>query len=872
MKHLAPIGKATAEELKAACEAQTSKNSPQRRQLFRGTEFNRLYMLNHQWLEDAIGGEGVIGANGVYQSPFLQPVVDSDGLAPRPVHNEILPVVQNEVARMLLSGSQPTVPAKDSGPAIKEAAKLAQDVLRAKDAEINFNGLKRRFIRNQTVDGLGLYISEQQTDYGKTIRQPKSVLGCTSCRWTVSVEDHETTDDGIPIIEGMSAVSAARRGASPINFRMSNFGAFNLGDAQPQAAATVCPECGGQLMARDAQSSERADYADNPLHKDIPLGDIFTGVMPQMDWFPSGHGRVDPDGIVRKWASEEIVSLDFLSQFYEDGYKVKGDDEELRRLARWHPAGFEDGTYVIDAETQDFENQAVLRRLVRLPYFETDDKGNRKYYDRGRFTVMAGNVILIDDHLMLRDDRSGDFIPRCKVHMAPWEPIDGSVWGVALVTYLRSPQDNENTAFAQAIEARHDFGSPKMWLRPGQNIEYLGQSYGGSSNSVFRWIGGTEPPMMRDGTALNEQWKAEVQEYKEAIQRIASSRDVEQGNAPNGVTAAAALRLLSEAATVTRGPRIAATNAAVASLDKHRLQLMGILYKEPRDFKAGGRGDRYSIQAFTGLDLMGQCDVEVNIQPFVESAALKAQATSEALENQTLVLRTAGDRARYLEAQGVPPDIAPGDGLQVQVATDEWLKFVRHKDENGETHLSFGEPPVVKPDFDIDEIHAEQHTIDMMSWEGKKLRENWSKIQPFIFGWQKTYSYLVAGEAMLQVAPPSATAPEVDLAINPIDKSVNGALLETQMREWQQKRDIQKLLETMPKLPELRIEKIWLDMLDAGGYQLAEVDGPFLRFLAHIQSHKANIKEAMAAASPQAPQSPGAPAPGPAQAAPGMVA
>ena len=882
MKPLDPIGKATPEEIKAYLEHATRKNTPQRWQLFRNCEFNRLYMQNQQWLEEAIGAEGVVGVNGAYSSPFLQPISDGSDYAPRPVHNEMLPVIQNEVARMVASGSTVSVPPNDGGPKIKKGAKLAQDVLRAKDAEINFKGLKQKFVRSQALDGLGIFISEQQTDYCKTIRKPKDVMGCMSCRWSASVDDHDKDDGGIPILKGMSAVGAARNGAAPLNFRMSGpnpvFDGGLFGDDQPEALMTKCPECGSDLIPRLAERSEDQDYAGNDVHKEIPLGDIFTGVITAMDFFPYGAGRLDPDGTVRRWATEEIVSLDWLAQFYEDGYKVKGDDQELRELARWHPQGFEDGTYVIDADQSDFDGQAILRRSVRLPYFESDDKGRRKYYDRGRITVMAGKVILIDDDLMIQDKRSGDWVPRCMIHTAPWEPIKGSIWGNALATYLRSPQDNENTAFAQAIEARHDFGSPKMWLRDGQNIEFLGQSYGGTANSVYRITGGGELPVVKPGTPLNEQWKAEVQEYKEAIQRIASSRDVENGNAPAGVVAAQALRILAEAATVTRGPRIAATKAAIESLDKHRLQLMGILYKEKRDFKAGGRGDRISIQSFRGADLMGQCDVTVEIEPFIESSVLRAQAASEGLTRGTLTLRTAGDRQRFNASQGVPADIAPGEGMQVEMATDEWLDFVDNTDENGETKLTFGEPPVVKEGIDDDAIHAEQHIIEFMSWEGEELRKNLNPIYIKIDGWKDKYAQLVEMEADLKANPPG------DLPPTPpenADGTVNAEAVQALAKQWAMKKQFADTLETMPKLAELRIFEIWQKMCAEGkAIELGEADLAALRWLAHRESHLLNVAKKAAAdlaAAQVAPvqQKPAGPQPAPGaqeQAAPGMVA
>ena len=884
MKHLPPIGKATAAEIAEAMRSATKKETPQRIQLFRNSEYNRLYMQNEQWLEEAMGVGGVTGANGQYQSPFLQPMVDGDDFAPRPVHNEMLPIIQNEVARVVGAGSQITVPPNDSGSAIKEAAKLAQDVLRSQDNEINFKALKMRFVRSQCTDGLGIFISEQQTDYGKTMKMPKPVMGCTDCSWFASVEDHENDAQGAPLLKGAAAIAAARRGAPTVNFQMANFngvpeptGLFGLGDEQPAAVMDRCPECGGVLTSRPAGGHEDQDYDGNDAHKEIPVGDIFVGTMKPMDWFPAANGRLDPDGSVRRWASEEIVSLDYIAQFYEDGYKVKPDTQELTELHRWHPQGFEDGTYVSDTSLNELENHAVLRRMVRMPYFEVDDKGNRKFYDKGRFTVMAGKIVLIDDVLMLEDERSDTMVPRCKVHFAPWEPISGSAWGNALATYLRSPQDNENTAFAQAIEARHDWSSPKMWLGPGQNIEFLGQAYGNTANSVYRWTGGAEPPLMRTGVALNEQWKFEVQEYQAAQQRIASSRDVENGNAPSGVTAAQALRLLAEAATVTRQPRIALTVAAIESLGKHRLQLMGILYKEPRDFKAGGRGDRMSIKQFKGLDLMGQCDVKVNIEPFVESAVLKSQAAAEALANQTLVLRTAGDRARYLQIQGVPEDIAPGEGLQVETAADEWLKFIQHRDEDGETVLSFGTPPVVKEDFDNNEVHAEQHTIDLMSWEGDDIRENWDPIALALAGWKDDWDKLMVATEVLKTSPPGEYPPMP--AKSPITGTVNTDAAKASLKAWMTMVDIARELEALPALPELRIFEFWKKRLAKKSIDVAdpkrEKDLALIRWLAHIEGHRYEIKKSQQALMPAAPVSAPettSPVAAPGGQAPGMVA
>lgn len=871
MKPLGPVGKATKDEIRAHLEEATYKESPQRIQLFRDWELNRFYVRGSQWLEPVLGS-GLVGSNGVYQSPFLQPIVDGDDLQPRPVHNEILPIFQNELARLVAAGNQIRVPPSETGPAVKKAAKLAEAVLKARDEEINFQRLKAEFVRNQIMFGLGVFLSEQTTDYSRTTRRAKSAMACPECRWIASLPDAEISDAKIPLIVGVSAIRAASMGARPLNFAndrgpgiVSAFGP----DEQPKAEMTCCPECGGELIQRDAESGDEDDYLGNSLHDEIPEVDIGVSVINPRDFFPIANGRLDPDKIIRSWATEQIVSCDYVAQFYEDGYKVKPDSQETLKVRQWHPQGYEDGTYIVDSQTRELDGHTVLRRAVRLPYFEMDpDSGKRIYVDKGRWTVMAGNVVLIDSDLMIEDERSGKLIPRAAIHWAGWEPEDQSCFSPGLITHLRSPQDNTNTAFAQAIEARHDFSSPKLMLHPGQNIEYVGQTYGNYANSIWRYQGGTQPPIIQEGTQLSEQWRYEVQEYYATMQRIASSRDVEQGGAPKGVTAASALQLLAEKASIGRGPRIEATKNAVKSLGTHRLQLMGALFHEPRQFKAGGRGDRQAMKSFTGTDLMGQCDVEVIVEAFVESPVLRREAAKEALQQQTLVLRTAGDRRRFLDIMGVPADIAPDESIQVENATNEWVGFVIREDKDGVSTVRFGEAPIVKADVDDNIVHAEQHMIDIMSWEGEELRTNWSAMEVKIAGWRDEWDRLVAGEADLKANPPGELPPK-----QPRDPNfgvVNADMLETAVKIWQAKRDLAERLAVMPSLPELRIYEMWLKRCEGGDkpLKLEEADMALLRILAHREGHLHEARQAamraQAAAVPPQQAQPQAAAPQPA--------
>lgn len=856
-----------------------SEYHPYRCLLMRGWELNRLYtILNQQWLSEAAPALFSTGA-GYGISPFLQPIRDRSW-CPRPVQNEMLPILQNEVARLLGGGTSFKIRRTQQSTRIEEAAELAQDALKWQNVQLDWPGIEREFVRDMALYGTGFLRTGQITDWQRTISKPEPIRACKACSF-VMLERSVGQDNSISGKPAWDLVS--KFGGEGINFRSTGSEGFvrpefeqteEPGIPTPRAKLDRCPMCGTvDLISRLPTSNETVDFEENPVRTGIPLNDITVGTVAPYDFFPAQRGRLDPDKRMRKWHRESIVSIDYVARYYEKGYKVRPDDD-VRQRAMWHPQGLEDGRFahlIGAADSTDYEDCCVLRESVRDPYFTEDEAGGRKYYDKGRWIVSAGNVVLIDEDLMIVDKRSGDLVPRVQIQFAQWEPLPGSCFGMPLMSYLRTMQDKVNTIDAQVQQIRHTFGHPKLLLPPGTSMEYVGQASGGYQNDVYTYTGNAAPVEIK-GQAMGGDWKAEYQMALDGIQRVSSTRDVEQGNAPSGVTAASALELLAAKASVTREPRIGGKKLCIQSSLKHRLQLMGALYETPRQFVASERGDRDAIRSFRGTDLMGQFDVVIETEPFVESPILRREAATEAFNEGTLPLRTAGDRERYLRAKGVPNDIAPGQGVQVKEARGEALRFMDVTDTPTGEVSKRGETPVVKGRLDDDEVHIGQHTEDWFSSDFAKFRKNWPKIAKITYGWMEKYQLIRTQMKDLKLNPPGV-APEPAAAIDPMTNLPSEAEAQANANVWAARVVLKAKLDALPQEPQDLIMHIWMGMIAEANppYQLEDSqeadDLGGLIWRSHIEAHYEEIQEKaareMAGQAMGAPGSPGAVAPQP---------
>ena len=176
------------------------------------------------------------------------------------------------------------------------------------------------------------------------------------------------------------------------------------------------PECGGELHTRKSQPDEAKDFDGNPTTDRVPRFDAGMGVVSPYDWFPAGNGRLDPDGKVRSWTIERIVSRDWVAQHFRNGPKVREDgsgDDDIAKIALWHPAGNEDGSFITlrGQDGRRLKDMTVYREFYREPYWDwendsdrNDEKAERKLFERGRWCATAGDQLLFDTTALMAED------------------------------------------------------------------------------------------------------------------------------------------------------------------------------------------------------------------------------------------------------------------------------------------------------------------------------------------------------------------------------------------------------------------------------------------------------------------------------------
>lgn len=853
---LKPKGVATVAEILQWQRDQTDYSRLYERwALVRQWELNRQYTIeNHQWLQDATSFVQTAGAAGSYSvNPFFEPLQTTEAYEATPVQNELISIMQNEVARWIAGKTDFTILRTDRSTRIDRAAQKGERWLRANNLAVNWRGLEHIICRDGVLFGTGIARTAQEMDFVRTTSVPADALACTSCRWVARTDRLEAgAAPGQLLISGAPAVAIAQRfmgqalnfdiaddpEASALPYRLH----ADSSAPDPRAVLDRCPECGSALAQRKADPADVA-YDKAPLTDELPTYDPGVGAVSPYDFFPIANGRLDPDRGLRQWTRESIVTLDWVSRHYRNGSKVRPSaDDDLPRLAMWHPASNEDGSLWATrggASTNMLDGFTVLRETVREPYWDYEDPANqtadRKPFPKGRWIVTAGDQVLIDDDLLIEDPRSGTLVPRVRIHSINWEHRVNSFWGQAQVTYARSLQDNINTINAQAMLARHQLGAPKLLLGPTTSIEYSGQQFGGYQNTVWRYQG--EKPEQIPGIGLTGQWQAEMQYATEAIQRITSSRAVEQGNAPgHGVTAFSALQLLKDTSAVTREPRIDQKKVAVREMFTHRLQLAGIIITDNRKFRAvSERGDTLGIEAFTGMDLMGQYDIELHSSPFVEAPLVRREAAREALQAGLLQLRTAADKRRYFEATGVPTDIAISDSIQTRIAQDEWLAYMSLKDTPDGPRREFhpANAPVVKSRLDDHRLHIDEHFEVFYSWEGDEIRRHLNDLERLLAGWRDEYQLVESQRQQLLMSPPP---PIPIIPPSPIPgREPTGEQIDIAGAQWGMQQKTAQQLSQLPSLPELRLLAFWVGKLQKQGYQLPTYENGGLYAKSHVE-------------------------------------
>jgi len=165
---------------------------------------------------------------------------------------------------------------------------------------------------------------------------------------------------------------------------------------------------------------------------------------------------------------------------------------------------------------------------------------------KGRMLVIAGGVCVYDSDRgeYVFDGMSGSWHP-----YTPWvyEPFVGRLFGKSLVAELVPLQRRLNEINESVLKNANTVGQVDMLA---SNLsKFAAKNFEGGGGKVYTWSGVGPTPEKWQGMPLPIQFFNERQTLVDQMVRIAGTNFVMSGNAPSGVTAAAALEMLLQNAS-----------------------------------------------------------------------------------------------------------------------------------------------------------------------------------------------------------------------------------------------------------------------------------------------------------------------------------
>lgn len=481
---------------------------------------------------------------------------------------------------------------------------------------------------------------------------------------------------------------------------------------------------------------QQQDSFDRPLGQDVPVGQWQCKTLSQYGLFWDNLAVGVRPNKWREVLEIHVEALDWVrARFPKKADLVKPEDAEA--LLKWHPVAGEKDIFFASASASGtglFKDHVRVKEYHKKPYLEYDEKAGKRVMNKGRTIIVANKVVLLDGPYMLESKNNpGTFIPRVHYDYCPFDIRSGGedMLGVSLAEYMFDAQEAINESKSQTQDTRQRMASPKWLVKRGSNLDYAET---GNAGSHWLWEGEPSDPNAKPeevgSTTISEGVAREIERDLEYIARAGNTREVEQGSVPNGVTAASAIQIMAEQAGEQRRPRIRRIRSMFKRVWRHGLMLLHEFVREPRTYHRKNEADEWSERSWTGLDVAGQFDVQIDPEPEHDTALQKRENMVKAVELK--VLNPEGNKkAQMLIAKGleVPSDLYEDDDLQYDSAQREYIDYLASED---------APPPVVDPDLDDHASHNDQHGTDMHNekWKAIEREAGWRKALPLLWGWQ----------------------------------------------------------------------------------------------------------------------------------------
>ncbi len=719
-----------------------------------------LYYQGIQWIQPSYNLDPT-------RTPHWSQIEYKDDDIPRPVYNEMAPVIQNEAARLGRPEYKPYVRPAGENPdaATRQAAERSIEILLAELDRNQWEGVAELGYHHMPLYGGWRLKSYWNVSMEKTVRVPVSgAHRCPQCG--CSFASPEIPEDKQALIdparyEVAQPEGEIEAGADPkIKVNLHSCIKCNDHDEELTEDQPALDELGqpikdemGALMMAPVTRTERvpgppklepftpaddelhqADYFERPLGEDVPLGEWKIETCSPYDEFLANLG-VDEDPV--NWT--EIMEVHIESCDWVRA-RARGKEEHIKpesmeALLRWHPVAGERAIfYSSTIGAGVFRNHVRVKEYHKKPFMERDPKTGKWGMNRGRSIMMAGDVVILDgDYLMESKNNPGTMIPRVHYDYAAWEPRSGGreAYGVSMSEQMFDVQDNINEAKSQTQDARQREASPKWLIPRGMNFDY---EDAGEAGCHWQYDPLTDNPQVKPertgSTTIAAGVAAEIESDISFLHRASGNSEVEQGSTPSGVSAAAAIQILSEQTAEKRRPRIRRIREMFERTWSHGLMLCHEFVREDRKFKTKKESGEWAERTWKGLDIAGQTDVKIDPEPESDSEIQKQERIRDGINLR--VIDPTNPKVARLVAQDlkISSDLYGDQNRQYETAEREFIDY-----------LDLNREPAVDDGLDDHPSHVDQHGADFLGekWRDLEILGNWNEANLWLWGWEGAF-------------------------------------------------------------------------------------------------------------------------------------
>lgn len=654
---------------------------------------------------------------------------------PKPVQNEIIGIIDNEVSKLGRRQSKPYARSLSIDTGVRGGATLANDVLNWHLDVIGWPTLRRRGIFKNVLYGTGIWKSYWKTDFRDAVRigSSEAVRCIAGCNFRLS----SASIPASPKFKIPGGALVTPDDAAP-EFGMESYS--NPGST-PSFTAQGCFECGAPLVKGGLlpHEIEGGDFFGRPLGQAMAKGDADIEVVSPFDYFVDNEGldveSGGTDSAGPQWFGQCTPrSLDWIGNnfdvevkedgYYKDGEQIKPEDPVA--IAEYHPLLGEHGYW--SGGPRSALDRTVYRYHSRVKEFYC---APTRQYPLGRMIVAAGNIILADDTLMQPSRLKQDtHYPRVKYCAARFWPRDGEFFAQGICVPLFSPQMRINMTYSQIVSNREKNGGHAVQLTKGMRLHSPGwaKNYPGT---VVVWEPDPENPTLEPrnipAQLLDVNVYQEADRTREHMQQVAGAQDVDIGKAPRNVSAATAIQLLQERASERRDYREQDLRECFKAVYSHHLLLLAEKVVEERDYLAPGKGKTWEVKQFIGQALKGFTEIMVDEEAGYDLRAFEREGLIQAYNMGIVTFSTALKRREALKALGLSGQYTDEDNVQVDDAERKWFDFRDHQ-----------KVPVIDPTEDAHNIHWQVYGKFLKSDDGLTLKEaaQWETLLPLIAGWE----------------------------------------------------------------------------------------------------------------------------------------